>query len=323
MHCQCGRRHLPVNTTIMKKLKFLIFAFSLFSHGIYAQEMSDNKVVITGVRFAYPLVEKWIKDYTALNPRSQIVIETRTITDPQKYDLLIEAYEQEKEVKDTREYISVARYALLPVANSKSAFAKEYKEKGLTEKTYKKIYFHDIYAEKDKTLPLDYTVYTRLQKAGAPVTFAKYFGYEQQNIKGKAIAGADEHLIKALLKDETGISYTIPGLAFDLQSRKPVDGITIIPVDFDGNGRVSKEEKQLDNLDQVMASLEAGKIKNVPIEYLHFSIGKNHSNPEARKFLLWVAAHAEKDLQQFGYLKPDAKKLEQEKANLEKLAAIK
>ncbi|MCE6987553.1 hypothetical protein [Dyadobacter sp. CY323] len=309
----------------MKKLKFLIFAlaFSLLSHTIFAQETSDNKVIITGVRFAYPLVEKWIRDYTAINPKSQIIIETRTITDPQKYDLLIEAYEQDKEVKETREYISVARYALLPIANSKSAFAKEYGEKGLTEKTYKQIYFHDIYAEKDKTLPSDYTIYTRLQKAGAPVTFAKYFGYEQQNIKGKAIAGADEHLIKALLKDETGISYTIPGLAFDLQSRKAVDGITIIPVDFDGNGRVSKEEKLLDNLDQVLTGLEADKIKNVPVEYIHFSIGKHNANPEAKKFLLWVAANAEKDLRQFGYLKPDPKKLEHEKANLEKFAAIK
>ncbi|TLV04015.1 hypothetical protein FEN17_01260 [Dyadobacter luticola] len=302
---------------------FLALVFTLFSGRAFSQETADNKVIITGVRFAYPLVEKWIKDYTAANPKAQIVIETRTITDPQKYDLLIEAYEQEKAVKDSREYISVGRYALLPVANSKSNFAKEYADKGLTEKTYKQIFFHDIYAEKDKSLPQDYTIYTRLQKAGAPLTFAKYFGYEQQQIKGKAIAGADEHLIKALLKDETGISYTTPGLAYDLQTRKPLDGITIIPVDLDGNGRVSKEEKSLGDLDQVLTSLEAEKIKNVPIEYVHFSIDKHNSNPEAKKFLLWVAANAEKDLRQFGYLKPDAKRLEQEKEKLERFAAVK
>ncbi|NIJ55069.1 hypothetical protein [Dyadobacter arcticus] len=309
----------------MKKFKILLFtyAFSLLATSGFAQETADNKVIITGVRFAYPLVEKWIKDYTALHPSSQIVIETRTITDPQKYDLLIEAYDQDKEVKETREYISLGRYALLPVANAKSAFAKEYGEKGLNEKTYKQIFFHDIYAEKDKTLPTGYTIYTRLQKAGAPLTFAKYFGYEQQDIKGKAIAGADEHLIKALLKDETGVSYTTPGLAYDLQTRKPVEGITVIPIDLDGNGRISKEEKVLDNLDGVLTSLENEKIKNVPIEYIHFSIDKHNSNPEAKKFLLWVAANADKDLRQFGYLKPDAKRLEQEKEKLERFSAVK
>jgi phosphate transport system substrate-binding protein len=312
--------------TIMKKLNTLLLisglSLSLFTT-TSAQEQADNKVIITGVRFAYPLVEKWIKEYTAANPKSQIVIETRTITDPQKYDLLIEAYDQDKEVKETREYISIGRYALLPVANSKSAFAKDYAEKGLNEKTYKQIFFHDIYAEKDKSLTTPYTIYTRLQKAGAPLTFARYFGYEQQNIKGKAIAGADEHLIKALLKDDTGITYTTPGLAYDLQTRKPVEGLTIIPVDLDGNGRVSKEEKALDNLDNVIASLETEKIKNVPVEYLHFSIDKHNSNPEAKKFLLWVAANAEKDLHQYGYLKPDGKRVQNEKEKLERFQAVK
>ncbi|QRR00977.1 hypothetical protein [Dyadobacter sandarakinus] len=307
----------------MKSVKAILAAAALLVFNqTFAQE-SPNEVVITGVRFAYPLVEKWIRDYKAENPQANLRIETRTITDPAKYDLLIEAYEQEKEVRETREYISVGRYALLPIANAKSEFAKEYADKGLNEKTYKQIYFHDIYAEKDKTLPSNYTIYTRLQKAGAPLTFARYFGYVQQNIKGKTIAGADEHLIKALLKDETGVSYTTPGLAYDLQTRRPVEGLTIIPVDLDGNGRVSKEEKALDNLDQVIAAVEADKIRNVPVEYLHFSIAKQNSNPEAKKFLLWVADHADKDLHQFGYLKGEPKRLADEKQKLEKFAAVK
>lgn len=310
----------------MKSIKTLLvatgLAFSIGQNG-FSQTSNPNEVVITGVRFAYPLLEKWIGEYKAANPQAQVRIETRTVTDPQKYDLLIEAYEQEKEVKETREYISVARYALLPIANAKSAFAKEYAEKGLVEKNYKQIFFHDIYAEKDKSLTTPFTIYTRLQKAGAPVTFAKYFGYEQKDIKGKAIAGADEHLIKALLKDETGITYTIPGLAFDLQTRKPAEGIAIIPVDLDGNGRVSKEEKSLEDLDKVIAGLENEKVKNVPVEYIHLSIDKHNSNQEAKKFLLWVAANSGKDLHQFGYLKPDAKRLQDETEKLERFAAIK
>jgi phosphate transport system substrate-binding protein len=310
----------------MKSIKTLLvatgLAFSIGQNG-FSQTSNQNEVVITGVRFAYPLLEKWIGEYKVANPEAKIRIETRTVTDPQKYDLLIEAYEQDKEVKETREYISIARYALLPIANAKSAFAKEYAEKGLVEKNYKQIFFHDIYAEKDKSLTTPYTIYTRLQKAGAPLTFAKYFGYEQKDIKGKAIAGADEHLIKALLKDDTGITYTIPGLAFDLQSRKPTEGITVIPVDLDGNGRVSREEKSVEDLDRLLAGLENEKVKNVPVEYIHISIDKHNSNQEAKKFLLWVAANSGKDLQHFGYLKPDAKRLQGETEKLERFAAVK
>ena len=78
----------------MKTLKSLLVAtgVSLVAFSpIFAQETSQNKVIITGVRFAYPLVDKWIKQYSAENPKVQVVIETRTITDPEKYDLLIEA----------------------------------------------------------------------------------------------------------------------------------------------------------------------------------------------------------------------------------------
>ena len=310
----------------MKNFRSLLLAAGLtftFTPTLFAQDASENKVIITGVRFAYPLVEKWIKDYTAEYPKAQVAIETRTITDPEKYDLLIEAYDQEKLAKEGREFISIGRYALLPVANAKSEFAKQYGEDGLNEKTYKQVFFHDIYAEKDKSITTPFTIYTRLQKAGAPITFAKYFGYEQQQIKGKTIAGADEHLIKALLKDDTGITYTVPGLAYDLTSRKPTEGIAIIPVDLDGNGKVSKEEKLVENLDQVLDKLEGEKVKNVPVEYIHFSISKNSTNPEAKKFLLWVASHGEKDLRQFGYLKPDAKRLVAEKEKLERFSAVK
>lgn len=288
-----------------------------------AQEASPNRVVITGVRFAYPLVEKWIKDYTAENPKSQIVIESRTSTDPETYDLLIEAYDQERLEKEGRAFVSIGRYTLIPVANSKSPFAKEYADKGLTEKTYKQLFFYDAFAAKDKSATPPYTIYTRLQKAGAPVTFAKYFGYEQQQIKGKSIAGADEHLIKALLKDDTGVTYTVPGLAFDLSTRIAVQGLTVIPVDLDGNGKVSKEEKLADDLDQVIARLESGKTKNIPTEHIHLSIAKNSLSAEAKKFLLWVASRGEADLHHFGYLKADPKRLQVEIEKLEKFLAIK
>jgi ABC-type phosphate transport system substrate-binding protein len=304
----------------MKSVKSILVAAGLLMlNGQVSAQQASGEVVITGVRFAYPLVEKWISDYKNVNPQANIRIESRTVTDPQKYDLLIEAYEQGKAAEESREFVSLGRYALLPVANAKSEFAKEYAEKGLTEKTYKQVFFHDIYAEKDKSLPANYTIYTRLQKAGAPVTFAKYFGYEQQNIKGKSIAGADEHLIKALLKDETGVSYTTIGLAYDQQTGKPVEGLTIIPVDLDGNGKVTKDEKVLDSRELLIAAIENQKVKNVPIEYIHFSIDKSNTNAEARKFLLWVAENAEKDLHQFGYLKGENGRLLHEKEKLESL----
>jgi phosphate transport system substrate-binding protein len=304
-------------------ISFLIIYFLIiFSSALFAQESSQKKVIITGARFTYPLVEKWISEYKEANPSVEVVIESRTTTDPAKYDLLIEAYEQEKEVKESREYLYLARYALIPVANAKSVFAKVYGEKGLTDDHIRQVFFHDIYADKDdkKTIKEPFTVYTRLQKAGAPTTFAKYYGYDQLNIAGKAIAGADEHLIKALLKDSTGVSYNNPGLLYDLKTRKPLSGLTILPVDADNNGRVSNDEKFYGDLDGLLSTLENNNVKNIPVEYLHLSIRKHGYNPEALKFLLWIIDHSQEDLHDFGFLKPEQKRFDAEKEKFEQLA---
>lgn len=278
----------------------------------------NHKVVlITGARFAYPLLQKWIDDYSTVNPDVQILIESRGTVDPSKYDILIEAYEHSDEIKRNREYIYIARYAIVPVANSYSDFAKTYGDKGLTKEIIRQLFFHDIYADIETlTIKDTYTVYTRLQKAGAPTVFAKHFGYEQKDVKGKAIAGADEHLLKALLRDSTGVSYLPLSVVYDRISRKPLDGITILPVDINGNGRLNEDEKFYGDLSAVTKNLtnkSARDINNIPIAYLHFSVDKATASPEAVEFLRWIVRNGQDDLEAFGYLAPESHRFEKEK----------
>src|SRR6187402_1749161 len=77
-----------------------------------AKKEKQKAVVITGARFAYPLIQKWIDDYSNTNPNAQIVIEARGSADPAQYDILVEAYDQDAEIKKTRDYTNVARYAI-------------------------------------------------------------------------------------------------------------------------------------------------------------------------------------------------------------------
>ncbi|MBT1703928.1 hypothetical protein [Chryseosolibacter indicus] len=304
-------------------ISFLIVYFLLLiASASFAQsEGQTKKVVITGARFTYPLLQKWINEYKEVNPSVEVIINPRTTSDPASYDLLIEAYQLSREIQEEREVISLGRYALLPIANSKSHFAKTYEEKGLDKDLLKQIFFHDIYTskEKQKQVRVPYTVYTRLQKAGPPITFAKYFGYEQQNIKGNAIAGADEHLIKALLKDSTAVSYNNLGLIYNTKTKQVIDGLTILPVDLDDNGRITNDEKIYSSLDNVLAKLESEEVKNVPIADFHLSIKKRGYNADALKFLLWVIYNGQDDLNEFGFLKPDLKRFSEEKQKFEHL----
>jgi phosphate transport system substrate-binding protein len=279
---------------------------------------NQKHVVITGVRFAYPLVQKWIDDYNKENPDVQIIIESRGSSDPAKYDILIEAYDKDIELLKSREYVYIARYAVLPVANAKSDFAKTYAGKGLNRELINQLYFHDIFADKEKQREIKspFTIYTRLQKAGVPVTFAKYFGHEHKDIVGKSIAGSDEHLLKAVLRDSTGVSYLPLTLAYDHASKKPVDGLSILPVDLNGNGKVNDEEKFYGDLSTVIQQLEDKpfkEINNIPVEYIHMSVDRINGSPEAISFLRWIIHNGQDNLHEFGYLIPETSRFEADK----------
>ena len=284
-----------------------------------SEEVRNQQAVrVTGVRFAYPLVQKWIDDFNKEYPDIQVIIEFRGSSDPSQYDILIEAYEHTEELKNNREYVYIARYAILPVANSSSEFAAKYADKGLNKDLIVQLFFHDIYADKEnqKEIKDAYTIYTRLQKAGVPIAFSKYFGFEQKNIQGKAIAGADEHLLKAILRDSIGLSYLPLSLIYDSETKRVKNGLTVLPVDLNGNDKVNDDEKFYEELSVVTERFDNAspkQIKNVPTEYLHLSVNKKGVSVDAITFLRWVVRNGEKDLHDFGYLKPEPQKLEKDK----------
>jgi phosphate transport system substrate-binding protein len=321
------------NLLPMALLLSLSLSLSAQTNGPSAQQETSRKpasadtdqaaqkvIVVTGARFSYELVEKWIDDYNKVNPNVQIIVESRGSADPLKYDILAEVYEQDDEVKKNREYINVGRYAILPVATANSSFAKIYSEKGLNAELMNQIFFHDIFADTEKQKPVKaaFNVYTRLQKAGVPTVFSNHFGHQQKDIKGNAIAGADAHLVKAVLRDSAGVTYLPLPLIYDEQTRKPIEGLTVLPVDLNGNKKVSDEEKFYGDLDVVIQQLEGApveEIKNIPIEYLHLSVDRQNASAEAVDFLKWVNQNGQKDLHRFGYLNPEAKRFEKEKFN--------
>ncbi len=278
-------------------------------------ETRDNKlVIVTGVRFSYELIEKWIEEYSRIKPDVQIIVESRGSADPLKYDILAEVYDHAPELRAKREYIYIGRYAVLPVANSTSAFAEAYAQKGVTQSILKEIFFHDIFAADDKRsrIELPFTTYTRMQKAGVPSVFSEYFGYSQKDIKGTRIAGADAHLLKVLLRDTTAVSYLPLSLIYDLETRKPVEGLVVLPPDLNGNNKVPADEKFYDDLDEAIKRLEdvgTKDIKNIPIGYLHLSVDREHATAEAVDFLNWIRESGQEHLHAHGFLRPESDKI--------------
>ena len=133
------------------------------------------------------------------------------------------------------------------------------------------------------------------------MAFASFFGFDQTDIKGRSIAGADEHLIGALQKDNTAISYSNPSLIYDLEKRTPKADITIIPVDLDGNKKITEEEKIYANLDDLLNIIAEAKFKNLPEAPLYLYLKPENNSKHTLQFVQWILEKGIKDLNYFGF----------------------
>ncbi len=284
-----------------------------------AQERKSAGVVISGEPLAESLVNQWIKDYKG-EGKQAIVFEARA----KKSDVSIEFLDSQKSNTKGTAYFSVAKVAILPVAVSHSGIAVELGKKGLTEETLKSLFFEDFFPASGNSAidGIPHEIYTRLGDKGVPVLFSRFFGFDPLNIKGKAIGGNDLHVLRAMGNDANAVSFNALNLLYDNVGRKPIKGFEILPVDLDGNGKVSKEEAFYTDLDQVLQRLQEidpKDLKNIPVGQLQIAINLETAGSEALSFLKWVLENGQLSLSKYGFLSPEAKVLEKQRNTIDDL----
>ena len=305
-------------------LSLILFVISFGTGTIFAQ--SNDKIIITGSRFTYPLLNKWILEFNKEYPDIKFHVIARGNVGVDSAHLVINAHKlRDEEIKGGTYVIDIARYALLPVANVKNPALHSWNKFGIKSKDFKKLFFqkYDILenAQNDKLrskakdkLQFKPTIYTRAQKACATISFARNYGFEQQDILGKLIGGDDHHLISAIEKDTNGITYNNLGFIYDLKSRTLKNSLAIIPIDFNNNEILDPEEQIYQNLDQLIQKLEA-EPDLATVEYVNLSYAGQvvATNKNVKLFLDWVLSKGQKFNHDLGFLDFDPRFLAKQK----------
>ena len=206
-----------------------------------------------------------------------------------------------KDIKEGKTELVVTRYLQLPVVNSNRPDVAELQEKGFDHKTFKKVYFGDNI---NTSLASDaiFTVYKRKQPACASQSFANHFGSQQNDIKGVGVVGDDKDLLAAVKQDKNGISYNNLGFIYDIKTRKLVDSIAIVPIDFNENGKIDKDEKIYGSLDNVIVYAEKRNSPKLLIENVHVLFNKENPKKEMTSFLQWVLTKGQQYNHIYGFL---------------------
>ncbi len=279
---------------------FLVAALTL----IGLKGAGQTSIQISGTRFAYPLIERWIAEYNKTGANTSFQLSGKTTAGEVPDIRIVGRVLDKSEVKATEEVITVSKYALLVVGNGKNKGLEKFSRKGIKPEEARKLFFEDpdddFETEKGAAR---YRVYTNNSRVCSSVTFARFFKEEPENIFGKYVTGGDNHLLEAVKRDSLGVTYTNPGYLYDLSSRAPREGLIVLPIDFNKNGKLEKEEKIYENLDDLIGFLELNAKKQyLPTEEISFIIDKNQSGNGIRDFIKWIQGEGQSFSHEYGFL---------------------
>ena len=293
----------------MKKIALTIAVlFSISINNIWAEETSTNASSVRYVkapRFARPLVEKWITEYAKTQPGVEFQI-AKGNQSQDNIALNIVFDNQNTEREEFSHVVYFGEFAVLPITASGSEAAKVLEGKHLNSKKLKQLYFlNDDFDEDVKKIKQfeKLVIYSGSNASSVATSFARNFGEESSNFRGKRISGDDLFLNTALAKDPLGVSFNALPNIFDLKSRHIKENLTIIGIDVKKSLEDSFSDKA--SLDELILALENGKVSEVAVEKI--GVSYNIADDAVNQFLSWVLAQGTKYNHEFGLLNLDNK----------------
>ena len=263
-----------------------VLTIALFS-GSITVNAQKVRIGVKEVTFAKSLMESLASEYNKENTGVEIEIVSTADADANV------------QIADNG-LASVGKFIILPIANSENEILNNKKlRKGVNETIEKKIFVQPTYeevldAEEEGEQQLPGTVYSLSgSKAQTTRLFAEKLHTTPNNLKGKKILGREENVISVVKQQADAIS-------FNVANRQLQQGISVLSVDLDGNGKVSDQERTaLANIDTLTDYLNNVVTPGIAVGDVVIA----SDNQQVRDFVTWTQAKGQEIVAKQGFLK--------------------
>lgn len=299
----------------MKTKTFLALALLAVATILNAATQGNRSIRIKTTKVTKTLVQQWADAYHQLNPDVEI-----TLVDKEE-DANLSITTTPPNASDGRVgIIYVGRYAVLPVTPRDNPLYDEITSRQWNERDIRHLFFQsddafaDERATKREKLTDRLTVFSGNNSTSTSATYARHFGYDKSDIRGKRIQGDDLYLLTAIQKEKQSVTFNNIAYLYDINSRHLRQDIAILPLD------IKKEQEQTllsGNLDETLTLLETTTISTIPVEGIAFAYKTFDSDIE--QFLFWVVNEGQQYNNRAGYLRLDEKNKRQQLALLARL----
>lgn len=286
-----------------------------FSGKKTSKDSLQGEVNISGAFALYPMTLLWAEEFQAQHPDVQINVSgggagkgmTDALNDMVDFGMISREIKP-AEVEKGAWFIAVARDAVVPTLNPANPLYQEVQKRGLSREQLEKIFvtgeitrWNQLYPDLASAPDAAISVYTRSDACGAAETFAEYFQKHQEDLKGIGVNG-DPGMAAAVQKDVYGIGYNNLGFGYDLQTRKPVEGLGILPLDIDANGVIDSAENFYADVDQLSDAIRTNVFPAPPARNLYLACKGIPRNPAAKAFVEFILSQGQEMTELGGYV---------------------
>ena len=289
-----------------------MLALSLFCISASGQERVKGNIAISGAFALYPITVRWAEEFRKVYPDVRIDISAggagKGITDALTNMVDIGMVSREiypEELKRGAYPVAVTKDAVVAVINVSNPVIGEIMSKGLRRETGNSIWITGMYKTWSQAFgskgPMPIHVYTRSDACGAAEVWAKYYGKKQEDLLGSGVYG-DPGLALAVKKDPLGIGYNNIGYVYDSKTKKQISGLRVVPLDINGDGKITPDENFYDSMDQLINAIAEGKFPSPPARELYLVTNGKPQKEVVKKFLLWILTEGQKFVNEAGYI---------------------
>jgi len=293
---------------------------------VYSYSSAHQTIKVSGAWALYPMMIKWTEEYQKIHPEIRFDVAAGGAGQGMTEALngLVDIGMVSREIYPAEEeqgafWVSVCKDAVVPTASADNPVLEDLLAKGMKKQVFVDIWINGSISTwgevVDNSSVTDTTnVYTRSDACGAAETWAKYLGYKQENLLGTGVYG-DPGLAQAVKADPLGIGYNNLNYAYDNDTGKPIDGLVIIPIDLNENGKIDENESFYDTKAELVNAIATGFYPSPPARDLNL-VTKNEFTGITKEFVKWILTYGQQYVSETGYIPLSDEKIAEELSKL-------
>jgi phosphate transport system substrate-binding protein len=281
----------------------------------------EGTIAMSGAWALYPMAVKWAEEFMKVHPKVRIDVAAggagkgmadalARIVDIGNVSRDIYPAEVERGVW----WISVTKDAVVPTVNENNPVLEDLLHRGVKREVLAGIWITGRIRSwgevVGRSAEHEISVYTRSDACGAAKTWAKYLGMLQEDLLGVGVYG-DPGLAEAVKKDVLGIGFNNINYVYDPKTKRQIDGVIVLPVDLNGNGRLDADEDFYKNRDVIVEAIANGIYPSPPARDLYFVSKGRPERKVVIEFIKWVLTDGQRYVPEAGYISLDEGRLKE------------